>query len=126
MLETDEQSTKQLMKINKRILLFELFGFPKEKNYLVLVLSGSLLDARGGAFEHEATGRMRNEFMAAWDGLRTKDKLRTLILGATNQPFDRDYSVTLLAEKNLCIAAAYRPVQITSRRRKEGGTFCSL
>ncbi|PHU30152.1 Thaumatin-like protein 1 [Capsicum chinense] len=31
----------------------------------------SLLCARGGSFEHEATRRMRNEFMAAWDVLRS-------------------------------------------------------
>ncbi|XP_004301801.1 PREDICTED: uncharacterized protein LOC101303817 [Fragaria vesca subsp. vesca] len=52
----------------------------------------SLLGARGGSFEHEATRRMRNEFMAmaAWDGLRSKDSQRILILGATNRPFDLD------------------------------------
>ncbi|PKA60472.1 Katanin p60 ATPase-containing subunit A1 [Apostasia shenzhenica] len=118
----------------------------------------SLLGARGGAFEHEATRRMRNEFMAAWDGLRSKDSQRILILGATNRPFDLDDAVIRrlprriyvdlpdgenrmkilkiflskenldsmfkfddLANategysgsdlKNLCIAAAYRPVQ---------------
>ena len=53
----------------------------------------SLLGARGGAFEHEATRRMRNEFMAAWDGLRSKESQRILILGATNRPFDLDDAV---------------------------------
>ncbi|KAJ6678250.1 P-LOOP CONTAINING NUCLEOSIDE TRIPHOSPHATE HYDROLASES SUPERFAMILY PROTEIN [Salix viminalis] len=120
----------------------------------------SLLGARGGSFEHEATRRMRNEFMAAWDGLRSKDSQRILILGATNRPFDLDDAViagylggkfalgnTLMLKnrmkilriilnrenlesdfqfhelanategysgsdlKNLCIAAAYRPVE---------------
>ncbi|RVW45470.1 ATPase family AAA domain-containing protein 1-A [Vitis vinifera] len=118
----------------------------------------SLLGARGGAFEHEATRKMRNEFMAAWDGLRSKDNQRIIILGATNRPFDLDEAVIrrlprriyvdlpdaenrmkilrifLASEniepgfqfdklanategysgsdlKNLCVAAAYRPVQ---------------
>lgn len=53
----------------------------------------SLLGARGGSFEHEATRRMRNEFMAAWDGLRSKENQRVLILGATNRPFDLDDAV---------------------------------
>lgn len=53
----------------------------------------SLLGARGGANEHEATRRMRNEFMAAWDGLRSKDSQRILVLGATNRPFDLDDAV---------------------------------
>ncbi|GFZ15714.1 P-loop containing nucleoside triphosphate hydrolases superfamily protein [Actinidia rufa] len=124
----------------------------------MLAMIDSLLGARGGAFEHEATRRMRNEFMAAWDGLRSKDSQRILILGATNRPFDLDDAVIrrlprriyvnlpdaenrvkilriFLAKenvepefqfgkladategysgsdlKNLCIAAAYRPVQ---------------
>ncbi|XP_077224065.1 uncharacterized protein LOC143857511 isoform X2 [Tasmannia lanceolata] len=129
----------------------------------------SLLGARGGAFEHEATRRMRNEFMAAWDGLRSKDSQRILILGATNRPFDLDDAVIrrlprriyidlpdaqnrmkilriFLAQenidssfryeelanategysgsdlKNLCIAAAYRPVQELLEEEQKGGT----
>uniref|UniRef100_A0A8I7BHL2 Uncharacterized protein n=1 Tax=Hordeum vulgare subsp. vulgare TaxID=112509 RepID=A0A8I7BHL2_HORVV len=53
----------------------------------------SLLGARGGAMEHEATRRMRNEFMAAWDGLRSKYSQRIPILGAANRPFDLDDAV---------------------------------
>ncbi|KAJ6843698.1 uncharacterized protein M6B38_297560 [Iris pallida] len=130
----------------------------------------SLLGARGGAFEHEATRRMRNEFMAAWDGLRSKDSQRILIVGATNRPFDLDDAVIRrlprriyvdlpdvdnrmkilriflsqenlepgfrydeLAKategysgsdlKNLCIAAAYRPVQeLLEEEQKQGVT----
>ncbi|KAF3644590.1 hypothetical protein FXO38_20103 [Capsicum annuum] len=126
----------------------------------------SLLGARGGSFEHEATRRMRNEFMAAWDGLRSKENQRILILGATNRPFDLDDAVIrrlprriyvdlpdaanrlkilkiILARenlesefpyenlanategysgsdlKNLCIAAAYKPVQEILEEEKE-------
>ncbi|XP_017229337.1 uncharacterized protein LOC108204426 isoform X3 [Daucus carota subsp. sativus] len=127
----------------------------------------SLLGARGGSFEHEATRRMRNEFMAAWDGLRTKDSQRILILGATNRPFDLDdavirrlprriyvdlpdaenrlkilkifldqedlepeFQMQQLANategysgsdlKNLCRAAAYRPVQELLEKERKG------
>lgn len=127
----------------------------------------SLLGARGGSSEHEATRRMRNEFMAAWDGLRSKDSHRILILGATNRPFDLDDAVIrrlprriyvdlpdaenrlkilqifltpenlepgfqfekLAKEtegysgsdlKNLCIAAAYRPVQELLQEEQKG------
>ncbi|CAL5370433.1 unnamed protein product [Camellia sinensis] len=40
--------------------------------------------------EHKATRKMKNEFMVNWDGLRTKDKERVLVLAATNRPFDLD------------------------------------
>uniref|UniRef100_A0A803LRX4 AAA+ ATPase domain-containing protein n=1 Tax=Chenopodium quinoa TaxID=63459 RepID=A0A803LRX4_CHEQI len=137
-----------------------LFSFASKLAPVIIFVDevDSLLGARGGSFEHEATRRMRNEFMAAWDGLRTKDSQRILILGATNRPFDLDDAVIrrlprriyvdlpdvenrmkilkiFLAQeniepnfqfdklanvtegysgsdlKNLCIAAAYRPVQ---------------
>ncbi|KAL9229932.1 hypothetical protein vseg_005344 [Gypsophila vaccaria] len=137
-----------------------LFSFASKLAPVIIFVDevDSLLGARGGSSEHEATRRMRNEFMAAWDGLRTKDSQRILILGATNRPFDLDDAVIRrlprriyvdlpdvenrvkilkiflgqenletgfrfeeLAKvtegysgsdlKNLCIAAAYRPVQ---------------
>lgn len=72
-----------------------LFSFASKLAPVIIFVDevDSLLGARGGGFEHEATRRMRNEFMAAWDGLRTKDSQRILILGATNRPFDLDDAV---------------------------------
>ncbi|KAL2492685.1 P-loop containing nucleoside triphosphate hydrolase superfamily protein [Abeliophyllum distichum] len=148
-----------------------LFSFASKLAPVIIFVDevDSLLGARGGAFEHEATRRMRNEFMAAWDGLRSKDSQRILILGATNRPFDLDdavirrlprriyvdlpdaenrlkilkiilaqenleseFSLEQLANategysgsdlKNLCIAAAYRPVQeLLEKESKEKG-----
>ncbi|XP_068641242.1 uncharacterized protein [Aristolochia californica] len=147
-----------------------LFSFASKLAPVIIFVDevDSLLGARGGAFEHEATRRMRNEFMAAWDGLRTKDSQRILILGATNRPFDLDDAVIrrlprriyvdlpdaenrrkilkiFLAQenldtnfgynelsnategysgsdlKNLCIAAAYRPVQELLEEEKKVG-----
>ncbi|XP_022725142.1 uncharacterized protein LOC111281759 isoform X2 [Durio zibethinus] len=147
-----------------------LFSFASKLAPVIIFVDevDSLLGARGGGFEHEATRRMRNEFMAAWDGLRSKDSQRILILGATNRPFDLDdavirrlprriyvdlpdaenrmkilkifltqenlapnFSFDKLASategysgsdlKNLCIAAAYRPVQELLEEEKKGG-----
>lgn len=147
-----------------------LFSFASKLTPVIIFVDevDSLLGARGGAFEHEATRRMRNEFMAAWDGLRSKDSQRILILGATNRPFDLDDAVIrrlprriyvdlpdaqnrmkilriFLAQenlepgfhfdelanatdgysgsdlKNLCIAAAYRPVQELLEEEAKGG-----
>ncbi|KAJ4822817.1 hypothetical protein Tsubulata_015819 [Turnera subulata] len=147
-----------------------LFSFASKLAPVIIFVDevDSLLGARGGAFEHEATRRMRNEFMAAWDGLRSKDSQRILILGATNRPFDLDDAVIrrlprriyvdlpdaenrmkilrvilkrenletgfqfdkLANEtegysgsdlKNLCIAAAYRPVEELLEKETKGG-----
>ncbi|KAF0903576.1 hypothetical protein E2562_027991 [Oryza meyeriana var. granulata] len=154
-----------------------LFSFASRLAPVIIFVDevDSLLGARGGAFEHEATRRMRNEFMAAWDGLRSKENQKILILGATNRPFDLDDAVIrrlprriyvdlpdsqnrmkilkiLLAKenlesdfrfdelanategysgsdlKNLCIAAAYRPVHELLEEEKGGvsGTRTSL
>ncbi|VFQ69550.1 unnamed protein product [Cuscuta campestris] len=72
-----------------------LFSFASRLAPVIIFIDevDSLLGARGGASEHEATRRMRNEFMSAWDGLRTKDSQQILILGATNRPFDLDDAV---------------------------------
>ncbi|XP_042391032.1 spastin-like isoform X2 [Zingiber officinale] len=147
-----------------------LFSFASRLTPVIIFIDevDSLLGARGGTFEHEATRRIRNEFMAAWDGLKTKDSQRILVLAATNRPFDLDDAVirrlprriyiglpdadnrtkilkVLLARenlepdfrfdklaiatdgysgsdlKNLCIAAAYRPVEELLEAEKERG-----
>ena len=46
----------------------------------------SMLGRRESPGEHEAMRKMKNEFMVNWDGLRTKDKERVLVLAATNRP----------------------------------------
>ncbi|CAN0909876.1 Outer mitochondrial transmembrane helix translocase [Linum grandiflorum] len=146
-----------------------LFSFASKLAPVIIFIDevDSLLGARGGSHEHEATRRMRNEFMAAWDGLRSKDTQRIVILGATNRPFDLDDAVirrlprriyvdlpdaanrnkilkiilgkeNLHSEfqfeelanatdgysgsdlKNLCIAAAYRPVQEILENENKG------
>ncbi|KAL3618039.1 hypothetical protein CASFOL_038360 [Castilleja foliolosa] len=128
----------------------------------------SLLGARGGFTEHEATRKLRNEIMLSWDGLTSKESERVLVLGATNRPFDIDdavirrmprriyvglpdlenrskilkvhlakeelepgFSLKQLAAategysgsdlKNLCLAAAYKPVQDYLQQESKGG-----
>ncbi|CAK8576826.1 unnamed protein product [Lathyrus sativus] len=154
-----------------------LFSFASRLAPVIIFVDevDSLLGARGGASEHEATRRMRNEFMAAWDGLRSKENQRILILGATNRPFDLDDAVIrrlprriyvdlpdaenrkkilriFLAKenlysdfqydelanltegysgsdlKNLCVAAAYRPVQelLEEERKRDNDTKNSV
>ncbi|KAB5525124.1 hypothetical protein DKX38_022873 [Salix brachista] len=127
----------------------------------------SMLGRRENPGEHEAMRKMKNEFMVNWDGLRTKDAERVLVLAATNRPFDLDEAVirrlprrlmvnlpdvpnrakilkVILAKedlspdvdfdavaimtdgysgsdlKNLCVAAAHRPIkEILEKEKKE-------
>nr|XP_016482697.1 PREDICTED: ATPase family AAA domain-containing protein 1-A-like [Nicotiana tabacum] len=46
---------------------------------------------------------MKNEFMVNWDGLRTKDKERVLVLAATNRPFDLDEAVIRRLPRRLMV-----------------------
>ncbi|KAI7747004.1 hypothetical protein M8C21_012655, partial [Ambrosia artemisiifolia] len=86
-----EKLTKALFSFAEK-LTKALFSFASKLAPVIVFVDevDSLLGARGGGFEREATRRVRNEFMAAWDGLRSKDSQRILILGATNRPFDLD------------------------------------
>eukprot|EP00245_Coleochaete_scutata_P002259 TRINITY_DN12970_c0_g1_i1.p1 TRINITY_DN12970_c0_g1~~TRINITY_DN12970_c0_g1_i1.p1 ORF type:complete len:987 (+),score=246.26 TRINITY_DN12970_c0_g1_i1:153-3113(+) len=53
----------------------------------------SMLGRRGKDNEHSAMRKIKNEFMASWDGLRTRETERVLVLAATNRPFDLDEAV---------------------------------
>ncbi|KAL6973062.1 hypothetical protein U1Q18_027236 [Sarracenia purpurea var. burkii] len=52
-----------------------------------------MLGRRENLGEHEVMQKMKNEFMVNWDGLRTKDTERVLVLAATNRPYDLDEAV---------------------------------
>lgn len=53
----------------------------------------SMLGRRDKSGEHEAMRKIKNEFMANWDGLRTCESDRVLVLAATNRPMDLDEAV---------------------------------
>ena len=61
--------------------------------FLSLFQVDSMLGRRENPGEHEAMRKMKNEFMVNWDGLRTKETERVLVLAATNRPFDLDEAV---------------------------------
>nr|GEU87826.1 putative AAA-type ATPase family protein [Tanacetum cinerariifolium] len=63
----------------------------------------SMLGRRENPGEHEAMRKMKNEFMMNWDGLRTKDKERVLVLAATNRPFDLDEAVIRRLPRRLMV-----------------------
>lgn len=63
----------------------------------------SMLGRREKPGEHEAMRKMKNEFMSNWDGLRTKDRERVLVLAATNRPFDLDEAVIRRLPRRLMV-----------------------
>ncbi|KAG5602489.1 hypothetical protein H5410_033859 [Solanum commersonii] len=63
----------------------------------------SLLGRRENSGEHEAMRKIKNEFMVNWDGLRTKDSERVMILAATNRPFDLDEAVIRRLPRRLMV-----------------------
>ncbi|KAE8722501.1 hypothetical protein F3Y22_tig00013960pilonHSYRG00158 [Hibiscus syriacus] len=136
-----------------------LFTLAAKVSPTIIFVVDSMLGQRTRVGEHEAMRKIKNEFMAHWEGLLTKTGERILVLAATNRPFDLDEAIirrfersrimvglpsienrekifrTLLAKekvdqnvdfaelasmtegytgsdlKNLCTAAAYRPVR---------------
>ncbi|KAJ1292366.1 hypothetical protein BS78_02G386200 [Paspalum vaginatum] len=62
-----------------------------------------MLGRRENPGEHEAMRKMKNEFMVNWDGLRTKDRERVLVLAATNRPFDLDEAVVRRLPRRLMV-----------------------
>jgi len=63
----------------------------------------SMLGRRGKDTEHSAMRKLKNEFMGSWDGLRTRERERVLVLGATNRPFDLDEAVIRRFPRRLMI-----------------------
>jgi len=47
--------------------------------------------------------KIKNEFMSMWDGLKTKDNERVIVLAATNRPFDLDDAVLRRMPRRLLV-----------------------
>eukprot|EP01111_Echinosteliopsis_oligospora_P002928 TRINITY_DN14748_c0_g1_i1.p1 TRINITY_DN14748_c0_g1~~TRINITY_DN14748_c0_g1_i1.p1 ORF type:complete len:272 (-),score=64.83 TRINITY_DN14748_c0_g1_i1:165-881(-) len=63
----------------------------------------SILGKRDRTGEHEAMRKIKNELMAMWDGLRSKEGERVLVLAATNRPFDLDEAVLRRLSRRLMV-----------------------
>lgn len=63
----------------------------------------SMLGQRSRNGEHEAMRKIKNEFMAHWDGLMSKAGERVLVLAATNRPFDLDDAIIRRFERRIMV-----------------------
>ncbi|XP_010436397.1 PREDICTED: uncharacterized protein LOC104720133, partial [Camelina sativa] len=69
----------------------------------------SMLGRRETPGEHEAMRKMKNEFMIHWDGLKTKEMERVLVLAATNRPYDLDEAVIRRLPRRLMLGLPDAP-----------------
>ncbi|XP_004349403.2 spastin [Capsaspora owczarzaki ATCC 30864] len=69
-----------------------LFAMARELQPSVIFIDeiDSILAERGGGNEHEASRRLKNEFLICFDGVGTQPDERVLVMGATNRPQDLD------------------------------------
>lgn len=77
--------------------------------YGLISFCGSLLSRRDRHGEHEAMRKIKNEFMAMWDGLKTREGERVLVLAATNRPFDLDDAVLRRLPRRLLVDLPDQP-----------------
>lgn len=47
--------------------------------------------------------KIKNEFMGMWDGLKTKENERVIVMAATNRPFDLDDAVLRRMPRRLLV-----------------------
>jgi len=75
-------------------LIQALFAIAIEKQPSVIFIDevDSILGARSSE-EHEASRRLKTEFLVQFDGVGTKQEDRIVVIGATNRPFDLDEAV---------------------------------
>jgi SpoVK/Ycf46/Vps4 family AAA+-type ATPase len=62
-----------------------------------------LLGRREKQGEHDAMRKIKNEFMMMWDGLKSKDSERIIVLAATNRPHDLDDAVLRRLPRRLLV-----------------------
>jgi spastin len=94
-------------------LVRALFAMARELQPAVVFIDeiDSLLSARGGGNEHEASRRLKNEFLTQFDGVATADGERVLVMGATNLPHQLDIAALRRFPKRV-----YLPLPDTATR----------
>jgi len=81
-----------------------IFSLAKKLSPCIIFIDeiDSFLSSRTGG-EHEASRRIKNEFMTLWDGLKTSEGERITVMGATNRPGDLDDAVLRRMPRRLLV-----------------------
>jgi len=85
-------------------LMRALFTIAAERSPSVIFIDeiDSILTARSDS-EHEASRRLKTEFLIQFDGVSSSNDARILVMGATNRPFDLDEAALRRLTKKIYI-----------------------
>ncbi|KAG5672950.1 hypothetical protein PVAND_003037 [Polypedilum vanderplanki] len=83
-------------------VLFELAKY-HEPSIIFIDELDSLTSKRCALSEHEATKRLKNEFLSLLDGLESDESSRVFVLGSTNLPWDIDTAFLRRFERKIHI-----------------------
>ncbi|OQS07196.1 spastin and Fidgetin [Thraustotheca clavata] len=86
-------------------LVRALFAMARELQPAVIFMDeiDAVLSSRSSSNEHEASRRLKNEFLVQMDGMASSSEDRILVLGATNLPFELDEALIRRLEKRIYI-----------------------
>lgn len=96
-------------------LVKALFSMARELQPSIIFIDeiDSLLTGRGQQGEHEASRRLKTEFLVQFDGVQQQNTDRILVMAATNRPYDLDEAAIRRFPKRL-----YIPLPETETRKE--------
>lgn len=85
----------------------------------------SIMSARGGS-EHEASRRLKTEFLVQFDGVSSNPDAKILVLAATNRPFDLDEAALRRLTRRIYLPLPDIPARISLLKSFLKTTPCSI
>jgi spastin len=100
-------------------LVQTLFSIAAERQPSVIFIDeiDSILGARSSE-EQEASRRLKTEFLVQFDGVRTRQEDKVIVIGATNRPFDLDEAVLRRFTSRIFLPLPNEPARAQMIRNK--------